>query len=502
MHVQRRFTKSRAGCITCKGRKKKCDEVKPRCAGCRRNQLDCEWPAWIVRRAGLDTNGGNHSNLTADPTSGPDEHDGMSLVIPPPMPVLYAGSGRPCVLTPQSVVLLGHYLTETAAILAMTPLNLNPFVTVLLPLSYDDDLLMHGLLALSGAHLTFRKPEDFALAQTTSLHHSLLVSQLRVEFASLREDDSARKERLLRVVLVLCQYEVCVSSLSHDVADTQQAISGDTRGNMFNHLRACCQLLESLSSIQCIDHLIKDTLYLSKVWYAYLVSCNNLTPYGLIKARTMPLDALETATDELETSPRFGSFFAGCHELYKVMPQVSLLAAQRVAEEELGYSAPSGPLCEEYRRIHRNLVSWTMPPITGLTRSDMKLRQHAAEALRSALHIFLETSIAGAVVGDDSRVVISQHVRAVFAETAQLIATRQFIATILWPTLIAGSCLATPSWQEIMLHDMCRGWFQMQQLQVWKDLLACLYADPDPRAFGPYGLYLMMEKHDLSIANG
>ena len=38
----------RTGCFTCRGRKKKCDETKPRCRGCERNQLSCRWP-WSVR---------------------------------------------------------------------------------------------------------------------------------------------------------------------------------------------------------------------------------------------------------------------------------------------------------------------------------------------------------------------------------------------------------------------------------------------------------------------
>ncbi|KAK1593718.1 fungal-specific transcription factor domain-containing protein [Colletotrichum navitas] len=34
----------RTGCLTCRGRKKKCDETKPRCRGCERNKLECQWP--------------------------------------------------------------------------------------------------------------------------------------------------------------------------------------------------------------------------------------------------------------------------------------------------------------------------------------------------------------------------------------------------------------------------------------------------------------------------
>lgn len=36
--------RSKNGCLTCRRRKKKCDEVKPICGACRRNFLQCVWP--------------------------------------------------------------------------------------------------------------------------------------------------------------------------------------------------------------------------------------------------------------------------------------------------------------------------------------------------------------------------------------------------------------------------------------------------------------------------
>ncbi|KAL4872521.1 fungal-specific transcription factor domain-containing protein [Aspergillus spectabilis] len=36
---------SKTGCLTCRQRKKKCDEHQPTCAACLRNHLECRWPA-------------------------------------------------------------------------------------------------------------------------------------------------------------------------------------------------------------------------------------------------------------------------------------------------------------------------------------------------------------------------------------------------------------------------------------------------------------------------
>lgn len=39
------FKRSKDGCQTCRRRKKKCDEARPTCSGCLRNNLPCQWPA-------------------------------------------------------------------------------------------------------------------------------------------------------------------------------------------------------------------------------------------------------------------------------------------------------------------------------------------------------------------------------------------------------------------------------------------------------------------------
>lgn len=38
------FRRSKEGCQTCRRRKKKCDEARPTCGGCSRNNLLCQWP--------------------------------------------------------------------------------------------------------------------------------------------------------------------------------------------------------------------------------------------------------------------------------------------------------------------------------------------------------------------------------------------------------------------------------------------------------------------------
>jgi hypothetical protein len=116
---------------------------------------------------------------------------------------------RPCAMAPLSVYFLSHFLTHTASFFAMGPLHENPFVTLLVPLASTDDLLMHSLLALSGAHMASKDPTNQEVYCAMSLHYARLISGLRAEFAQLQDGHHlVQKERLLCLLLVACHYEV------------------------------------------------------------------------------------------------------------------------------------------------------------------------------------------------------------------------------------------------------------------------------------------------------
>ncbi|KAK7422934.1 hypothetical protein QQZ08_009292 [Neonectria magnoliae] len=81
--------RSRTGCFTCRRRKKKCNEEKPVCSGCKRNKLECHWPT--------ESSNSSSSQKRADAAAGsgsgvPQSSSGPSFVAtstgpePPPPP--------------------------------------------------------------------------------------------------------------------------------------------------------------------------------------------------------------------------------------------------------------------------------------------------------------------------------------------------------------------------------------------------------------------------------
>lgn len=220
------FKRSRNGCLTCRSRRKKCNEERPRCIGCRRNYLECNWPV-------------EQNHPTSSPPSPRQQDPGQSdlalhsqdsLTSPSSEIVSRAAEAekpvkeslwtisfgsfthltRSCTLTPESPLLLQHYLTTTATMLPM-PANENAFITEIIPAASVDDLLMHSVLVVSGAHMNFEDDADGAAQKATLCHYSSLIRLLRVEFSELQASDIRKLVRLLLILVILCHFEVSTS---------------------------------------------------------------------------------------------------------------------------------------------------------------------------------------------------------------------------------------------------------------------------------------------------
>jgi hypothetical protein len=117
-------------------------------------------------------------------------------------------STRASALTETSSLLFTHYVAETARVLStFSPDGNNPFLTLLVPLCYNDDLLMHSLLALSGAHMKSKSPGiDVYLA--TYRHYSVVIRTLRECISDYTALDVPQALRMLLASMILSFFEV------------------------------------------------------------------------------------------------------------------------------------------------------------------------------------------------------------------------------------------------------------------------------------------------------
>lgn len=162
-----RASRSRGGCLSCKARKKKCDEIQPRCSDCRRLNLPCQWKA------------SPSFPSSTDPSLPPSSESSLSLATPDPispsdqavddpigslspwlaveeiiMPVASpCGSANPYLHNDEERSLFNHYLHIVARSLSRSgDPDGNPFLSILLPMAASSDTVTSVILGLSGCH--------------------------------------------------------------------------------------------------------------------------------------------------------------------------------------------------------------------------------------------------------------------------------------------------------------------------------------------------------------
>jgi hypothetical protein len=224
-----RRARVKTGCLPCRLRRKKCDEAKPICSGCKRNHLICSQD--------LDIREGEKSPFQEsqlddparfeDKTSEEPNHIEPKWAFPriecqsklgqepthrtTPVPLgqldalnIFDSSnlGRPA-----SRVLFEHYVHETADRLAINRGTGNPFVSCVIPVAHSDSMVMDSVLALSGAHLCSTTQGDDVVS-TSSTHYILAVRQLKHELTHVASGEPPDLVRLLLTILLLSITEV------------------------------------------------------------------------------------------------------------------------------------------------------------------------------------------------------------------------------------------------------------------------------------------------------
>jgi hypothetical protein len=158
-------SRCKTGCQTCRKRKKKCDEGKPTCFQCQKNNVVCEGYAPKERwKSGRE----REAEETARK---------FKFEIPIELPILIDG-----VETDLDRRLLSHFIENASRVLSLHGDKRNPFTTVIVPLAYAHRGLMHSVLCLSSSHLSSLEP-DGGFQERQIYHFNWASKILRLELA-------------------------------------------------------------------------------------------------------------------------------------------------------------------------------------------------------------------------------------------------------------------------------------------------------------------------------
>lgn len=189
--------RTKTGCLTCRMRRKKCDELKPSCVACRRNHLPCKWP---------DTSPTSEEGSSTDTSEGKKVSRQLVKASPSEgLDLSYVLSSLPSEYQIGDYYLLQHYLYVTSHQLSGREQTQNPFLEHLMPLALRDSKVLEGVLAVSGAHLSsdVQRFENDARS-----HYAVTLRSVKYTLLAWPTLDTLDLISLLTTTLLLCYFEV------------------------------------------------------------------------------------------------------------------------------------------------------------------------------------------------------------------------------------------------------------------------------------------------------
>ncbi|KAE9363136.1 hypothetical protein N431DRAFT_423612 [Stipitochalara longipes BDJ] len=340
---------------------------------------------------------------------------------------------------------------------------------------------MDCVLAISGAHLgCSASGSEIQLASST--HYALALRNFKHTLTKTVSGKDSKPVNLLLTALMLCHVE---------------SISGNDQGAIFHHLRASSHfvgLMLAQNSNQ-VGHELPGFLLET---YAYLVSVVNITTNTDSDPQTVIFDPFTNALDEYRDSKVYGATMGCAQVLFELIPSVCQFGYRRIAEES--NNECSSETMALYKSLESKIQNWQPPNIIIREDYSAKDRITAAKVYQQALLIFLHANFyASKNLHPTFLALVETSLESSFQLVANLPEDTPIMATLLWPTLIIGSCLRHPLHKMFLRHRMLASPYNMVIVSKTVQLLDWLWEEEE---FGPYGLGNVMKKHRITHCMG
>ncbi|KAL6913665.1 hypothetical protein ACHAPO_003403 [Fusarium lateritium] len=497
---RRNHPRSKNGCMTCRSKRKKCDEAKPICGGCVRTRQECVWPTPNGDQG--DGQPGSHTEgvleshfsqlnssacmvraVSEDTTSTP------SIRIAPTY-------GNLAYLSDNSKPLYQQYLDITADMLTRGPSECgNPFVNYLLPLASNNELILDCILAIGGAHLLINNSRVRGLEVATRGHYAKVLAGLQtlisyeigqVTPGMIQQTTSTRTSQILLILQLLCIYD---------------HIHGNTQGSIYLHLKASREYITTLTSpCQPYDELAYLRGFLLEM-YTYHAMKLALSPRNMLRQESVEIDPSVHSLDILDGYESRGFLLGFGQALFEMVPQIHRLVEARQEEEKLGLGE-SPELRKRYEYLVAKIDAYdphaedlnSLHPVEG--------RVGSITIYQNALIVYLHSAFCLDMLSDaDLAMELDERIGKTMAAFYTLfVGNSPFRRMLLWPGVIMASCAQLEQHIRVFRAGLVgRAERTPGAVKTGARIVNLLWSDPDPRAFGPRGLSYIMTKHDISF---
>ncbi|KAL4949960.1 fungal-specific transcription factor domain-containing protein [Aspergillus filifer] len=408
---------TRSGCLTCKRRRKRCDEAKPSCHNCDRLGLTCEgygsmWvaplgPAANVLKAepsnsprfrtslsparSIGSNGSSTRQTLSGTELGPTtvstpltEQDDLDrsnepspVTAPSPDSQLAVASPNP----PKHITHLSHldthylqyHMEQGSKLLANLEADDNPLRSLLIPRALSSPVLMNALCAVSAVHFSNRANSSWSTSAGNegANYYINTMRGLRTTLARCQDQGLTRAfpDDAILAVSLLCKYEIVRGSVK------QWAV----------HLEALQTLVTSRGGLMMLDH---DTAEFVRGLLVYANNVAKITNRRLIRPKPS-IPALDLETFNSAITPKLDIYIGYTEELLKTCARIlglPLLKSDPVA------------LQDEVNAIDTLLATWTSTKRTyiipkGMSQATLFRLRLVAEYFRDAAYIYLHSTL-------------------------------------------------------------------------------------------------------------
>lgn len=233
----------RTGCLTCRSRRKKCDEVYPICGHCTRLNLVCkrETPRSVLTdEPSTSTTEADAAPATASTT----DSDAANMMVPRAPPAMDITSIMDARQGSSKRFFMKYYVQILANLLTTNQEN-NSFLSIFIPMSVDSDAVQNALMAWSSTHLS-RFDSSYTVPALEYQSHALnAVATSLVPSSQATEDPQST----LAATLILCSIEVSL---------------GDTTGRWYDHLLGARFIIQNARSIAANGKVLEGAEHFMK----------------------------------------------------------------------------------------------------------------------------------------------------------------------------------------------------------------------------------------------
>ncbi|EXJ85260.1 hypothetical protein A1O3_05935 [Capronia epimyces CBS 606.96] len=535
------------GCFTCRGRKKKCDEEKPRCSGCVRNDLECRWPQDLdtdkrprAERVREDCPNfllvdNSRPECVADREEPPPEifpstqHQEQLFDDDPFLPGSVQSS--PSTYNYEEHVSQGEPLAAGDA-----SINCLPLATVDAPLDmWGLGISTRGMSLLPGYnHESFELLSHYLSRTATSMGNGstdvnpfvvqliplafssdLILQLILAQSAAHRATSGDMGINKLSVAYYGRSLQLFRKDVEGYISGTDdnkmilavgalvlcftETTKGDINGAIFDHLAAARLLL--VDSICRREPSIPDTLeafIVEYFVYAQTLSMISTDARFNILPNLNPL--VERKAQQLIATNYVGQLCGCWLRLLLLIPQIFDLGKRAISDATTGHNEPAFPSADDlalFASLHSDIVQFTPAPGVGREVSV------AGRIFQQATLLYLLTAVQGmgSTPNGSHESMVQKALSTVLGYLEQLPATARINTSLCWPLAVIAACTENVGIQSLV-RDRLRTMhltIGLGNIQQTLNIVEHMWRRPRKER-SPWTICRIMQEHQIWIS--